>query len=144
MSACNNLKEVGGLVLVGFLDFCPNLSGVQCQFSVVNHASRFQHSTCRKLLCIARLGEWKKAHFKRHLFTQRLYTILKAMVAFLIIRKLNLPLHLQCNSNSSSPTIISATNRAPKRGDSKTPHLHLPCTSNWPGTGIESASSSAM
>ena len=35
-------------------------------------------------------------------------------------------------------------NRAPKRGDSKTPYLHLPCNSNWPGIGIKSASASAL
>ena len=52
--------------------------------------------------------------------------------------KLNLPLHLQCNSNSSIPTIRSATNRAPRHGGSKTPHLHLPCNPSWLGTGSKS------
>ena len=34
--------------------------------------------------------------------------------------------------------------KPPKHGHGKTPYLHLPCNFNWPGTGIESASASAM
>ena len=37
--------------------------------------------------------------------------ILTEMVAILTFRKLDLPLHLRCNSHSSFPTIRSATNR---------------------------------
>ena len=66
------------------------------------------------------------------------------MVAISILRKLDLPLRPQCNSNSSIPTIGSATNRAQKHADNKTPHLHLPCNSNWPGIGIKSAPASAL
>ena len=39
------------------------------------------------------------------------FTIQTEMVAVLIFRKLDLPLHLQCNSNSSIPTIGAATDR---------------------------------
>ena len=52
--------------------------------------------------------------------------------------------HSPSNSNSSIPRIRSATNRAPKHGDSKTPHLHPPCNSNWPWTGINSVQTSCI
>ena len=73
------------------------------------------------------------------LFQRALHTILTDL-----FRRLDLSLHLQCKSNSSILTIRSATHRAPKHGDSKTPHLHRPCNSNWPRTVIKSASASAM
>ena len=64
-------------------------------------------------------------------------TILTEMVAILIFGELYLPLRLQCNSNSSIPTIRSATNRAQKHVDSKTTRLHLPCNSTWPGWELD-------
>ena len=78
------------------------------------------------------------------LHTMIIPTILTTMVAILISQKMNLPLRLQCNSNFTIPTLSSATNGAPKHRDNKPPYLHLPCNSNRPGTGIESASASAM
>ena len=54
------------------------------------------------------------------LFTERISrisgasTILTELVAILIFQKIDLPLHLQCNSNSSIPKIRSATSRKHK------------------------------
>ena len=68
--------------------------------------------------------------------------ILTTIVAILIYRTLNPPLHLSCNSNTTIPTMRSVTNtKAWRQQGTK---LLLPRSSNWPGTEIQSASASAV